>query len=71
MQICDNKCRLGHIFQLDKEIIGYDYIDEAVDKIKYYLDKEHEQERFEIAWNGYQRYLSDYTPEKIWQKILT
>ena len=70
MQICDNKCRLGHIFQLDKEIIGYDYIDEAVDKIKYYLDKEHEQERFEIAWNGYQRYLSDYTPEKIWQKAI-
>ena len=68
MQICDNKCRLGHIFQLDKEIIGYDYIDEAVDKIKYYLDKE--EERFEIAWNGYQRYLADYTPEKIWQKAI-
>lgn len=71
MQICDNKCRLGHIFKLSEEIIGYDYIDEAIEKINYYLDPKHEEERCQIAWKGYQRYLSDYTAEKIWQKAFS
>lgn len=65
MQICDNKCRLGHIYTLDKEVVGFDFVAEAVDKIRYYLDPAHEGERQEIAWNGYQRFLHEYTPEKI------
>ena len=71
MQICDNKCRLGHIFNLSEEIIGYDYIDEAIEKINYYLDPKHDEERCQIAWKGYLRYLSDYTTEKIWQKAFS
>lgn len=68
MQVCDNKCRLGHIYQLNNEVIGYDYMDEAIDLIKYYLDPAHEEERAQIAWNGYQRYKNCYTLEKIWSR---
>lgn len=71
MQICDNRCRLGHIFKLSKEVVGYDYLDEAIDYINYYLDPTHEEERCQIAWNGYQRYLSEYTTEKIWDKAIS
>lgn len=68
LQVCDNKCRLGHIYQLNNEVIGYDYMNEAVDLIKYYLDPAHDEERAQIAWNGYQRYKKDYTIEKIWAR---
>lgn len=68
MQICDNKCRYGHIFDLNRQGVGYDTIDEAVELIKYYLDPAHTQERLEIAWNGYQRYQSDYTADSIWSR---
>lgn len=70
MQICDNKCRLGHIYQLGNEVVGFDYIDEAVDLLRYYLDPAHDDERAQIALNGYQRYMKDYTMEKIWTQAM-
>lgn len=66
LQICDNKCRLNNIFKLDVEVVGYDNIKEACEYIKYYLDPTHESKRLELAWNGHQRFLLDYTQEKIW-----
>ena len=65
LQICDNKSRLGHIYKINKEVIGFDYVSEAIDKIRYFLDPVHEQERQEVAWNGHQRFLQEYTHEKI------
>lgn len=70
MQICDNKCRFGHIYKLNSEAVGFDYIDEAVDLLKYYLDPAHDEERAQIAWNGYQRYRKEYTMGKIWDSAL-
>jgi len=66
MQICDNKCRLGHIFALESEVVGYDLFNEALDLIRHYMD--HDEKRAAIAWNGYRRYWKDYAPEQIWKR---
>lgn len=66
MQVCDNKCRLGQIFNLQDEVIGYDNITEAVDLIKYYLGDDRGRE--EIAWQGHQRFLKDYSPVQVWKR---
>jgi len=58
LQICDNKRHLGKIFELGKEVVGYDTMDEAIELTRYYL--EHEEERREIAVAGWRRTLRDY-----------
>lgn len=57
-QICDNKSDLAKIFELDKEAIGFDTVDEAIEKTKYYLA--HEEERRKIAAAGWERTIKDY-----------
>lgn len=64
MQICDNRCRLGHFMKLEHEVIGFDTIDECIDRTKYFLN--HDAERSEIAANGHRRYLADYSENRIW-----
>jgi len=58
LQICDNKSHLGQIFELGKEVVGYDSIDEAIELTRYYL--EHEEERRAIAAAGWRRTLREY-----------
>lgn len=58
MQICDNKSHLGQIFELNKEVVGFDTMDEAVDLCRYYLA--HDEERRQIAAAGWERALRDY-----------
>jgi len=58
LQICDNKSHLGKIFELGKEVIGYDSIDEAIDLCRYYLA--HDEERRQIAAAGWERAIRDY-----------
>jgi len=67
LQICDNKSHLGKIFQLDKEVIGYENIEEAIEKTRYYLD--HESARLEIAQAGYQRTMKEYNEIECFRKI--
>ena len=69
LQICDNKKNLNEIFTIDKEIIGFDSIKECVDKTRYYLS--HNNERIQIAINGWKRVNKDYTEIKQWNKILS
>lgn len=66
MQVCDNKSRLGHVFKLGREAVGFDTAREAVELVRYYLD--HEQERADIAWRGHLRYQRDYAPAPLWQR---
>lgn len=68
MQICDNKCRLGQLFKLNEEVIGYDTIEECMELTRYYLA--HEDIRREIAVAGYERVMRDYTEEKQMERIL-
>jgi spore maturation protein CgeB len=58
MQICDNKKGLSEIYKLDQEVVGYDTIDEAIEKINYYL--EHDNKRRQIAAAGFRKAKSCY-----------
>ncbi len=68
LQVCDNPRWLRELFELDREVIGFDTIDECIDKTRYYLA--HEQQRREIAAAGFRRATTDYTPAKQWQRII-
>lgn len=58
MQICDNKKYLGKIFELNKEVIGFDDVKEAIELTRYYLA--HNDERIEVALAGWKRVIKDY-----------
>jgi hypothetical protein len=68
MLLCDNSHYLGKIFDLGVEAIGYDYLDEAIFKAKFYLGKE--RWRREIAAAGYLRVHRDYTEKACFGRIL-
>jgi hypothetical protein len=67
MQICDNKTGLGQIFELGKEVEGFDTIDEAIELTKYYLD--HEQDRASVARAGFERFWKDYHAGAVWARL--
>lgn len=67
MQICDNKSYLGGLFELGKEIAGYDTIEEAIELTRYYLD--HDNERREIAARGFERAHRDYNEVAAFRRI--
>jgi spore maturation protein CgeB len=58
MQISDGDEYLGEYFKVGDEIIGYQTVDELIDKLRYYL--EHDEERRRIAQNGYRRVMCDH-----------
>jgi len=62
MQVCDCADGLGEVFEIGKEVVAYGSIEEAIEKIEYYLA--HEEERIEIAVNGFRRVMRDYTRVK-------
>ncbi|MBI4645677.1 MAG: glycosyltransferase [Bacteroidia bacterium] len=68
MQICDNKKNLGKIFELNKEVIGFDNVKEAIDLTRYYLS--HDNERIEIAIAGWKRTIKDYNEINNFQKAV-
>jgi len=59
MLITDYKDNLHELFILDKEVVTYSTVEEAVEKIRYYLA--HEDERLAIAEAGQQRTRSEHT----------
>ena len=66
LQICDNKQKLGEIFELNKEVIGFDTTQECIEATQYYLT--HLEEQREIAYAGFQRWKEEYNPDAIWSK---
>lgn len=68
LQICDNKANLGKIYELDREAIGFDTIEECIDRCRYYLA--HDQERREIAARGFERAIRDYTEVPIFRRVV-
>lgn len=58
MQLCDNQSHLGKIFELGKEVVGFDNVEDAIDLCRYY--KAHDEERREIALAGWERVHRDY-----------
>ncbi|MEW6323931.1 MAG: glycosyltransferase [Nitrospirota bacterium] len=66
MQICDNKKYLGNVFELGKEVVGFDTIDECIDLCRYYLA--HDRERRQIAAEGWRRAVKDYNPVAVFSR---
>lgn len=66
LQICDNKSHLGRIYELGKEAIGFDSVKECIDLCRYYLA--HDEERRQIAANGWKRALTDYTENAVFHR---
>lgn len=68
MQICDCKKGLGTVFELGKEVIGYEKTYQAIEKIKYYLEQD--IERRSIAQAGFRRVMKDYKRIDTWKVAL-
>lgn len=68
LQICDNKSHLGQIYKLGTEAIGFETVEECIDLTRYYLA--HPEEQREIAARGWMRWRSDYTPDRIWDRLV-
>lgn len=58
MQICDNKRHLGVVYELDKEVVGFETVEECIELCRYYLA--HDRQRREIAAAGWRRVMRDY-----------
>lgn len=69
MQLCDRGAgnATADIFEEDKEIVLYDTIDEAIDKIKFYLKNDSHREKIALA--GYKRVMRDYKQEDIYKNL--
>jgi spore maturation protein CgeB len=68
MLICDNKKHLSEIYELGKEAVGFDSIEECIDLCHYYL--EHDEERRSIAANGWRRAVTDYNEISVFKKTI-
>ena len=67
LQVCDNKSHLGQVFELGKEVAGYDTIEEAVELCRHYLA--HEDERRCVAAAGWERARRDYNEVAVFQLV--
>jgi spore maturation protein CgeB len=68
LQICDNKSHLGTIYELGKEAIGFDSMEECIEQCRYYLA--HDEERRHIAAAGWERAMRDYTEVPIFRRVV-
>jgi hypothetical protein len=69
MQICDNKTHLGGIYEIDTEVVGFETIEECIELTRYYLA--HPEKQRQIALAGWQRWKCDYTPDRVWDKLVS
>ncbi len=68
MQLCDNKSHLAQIYELNKEVVGFDTVEEAIELCRYYLA--HDDERRQIAAAGWSRALRDYNEVAVFQLLV-
>jgi spore maturation protein CgeB len=66
--VCDNKAHLGKIYELGKEAVGFDSVEECIDLCRYYLA--HDRERREIAAAGWERAMRDYREIPIFTRVV-
>jgi spore maturation protein CgeB len=60
--VTDAKRNLGDLFEVGREVVEYESLDELVKLVRYYLD--HEDERAAIAAAGQRRTLEEHTYEQ-------
>lgn len=67
-QIADCKQWMNPVFEVGKEIAAFDTIEEAIELTQYYLDHPDEQRTMALA--GHQRWKRDYTPDRVWDRMV-
>lgn len=67
-QLCDYRPILHELLPIDANLVSYKNTNDAIDKIKYYLN--HERERYEISNIVYQHFLQHYTYDHLTSYIL-
>ncbi len=67
--LTSNDAYLSDLYEIGKEIICYNNVDELTDLVRYYL--EHQEERKEIAKRGQQRAYREHTYENRIKKIIS
>jgi glycosyltransferase involved in cell wall biosynthesis len=68
LQVCDNRSFLANIFELGREAVGFDTVDQAIDACRYYLN--HEDDRLEIAAAGWERARQDYSETAVFKMLV-
>lgn len=68
MQICDNKSHLSKVYELGKEVVGFDTVEECIDLCRYYLA--HDEERRQIAAGGWRRATTDYNEVAVFSRTV-
>jgi len=68
-QLSDYRHILNDLLPIDPELVSFRSIDEAVEKIRYYL--QHPEERVEIAQKVYDHFMDNYTYDHLIQYILS
>lgn len=67
-QLSDYRPILHELLPIDPKLVSFKTIDEAIDKIKYYLN--HDNERYEIAELIYKHFVGHYTYDHLVSYIL-
>jgi len=67
-QLSDYRPILRDLLPIDPELVSFRSIDEAIEKIKYYL--QHPEERIEIARTIYAHFVNNYTYDHLIQYLL-
>lgn len=67
MQLCDNEKGLANLYLIDKEVVTYKNMADAIEKIEFYL--RHPEKRKEIAMAGYLRVKNEFFSELSFQEI--
>jgi len=65
--ITDNKYNMNNLFEIDKEVVVYDSVEECIEKVKWLLENPKEMKR--IAEAGQKRTLKDHTVENRVEKV--
>jgi spore maturation protein CgeB len=68
MQLCDNKSHLAGIYELNKEVVGFDTMKECIELCRYYLA--HDDERRQIAAAGWKRAMTDYNEIAVYERAV-
>jgi len=63
LQICEECLDLADYYDNGKDVVSYSTWNELVEKIRYYIAPEHEEERARIARAGWERTVKDH----VWQ----
>lgn len=69
MQICDCEDGLKELYEINKEVVTYESVNDAIRKIEYYL--KNDKERIKIAKAGYERAKNNYKIEQSFRVIIS